>query len=194
MEAEVSRATLVTGPTAEPITIAEARKQVELSPTDTAHDDHLTALIQAAREKFEHDTDLALLTQTWSVTLEELNDDEIYLPKRPVQSITHIKYYDSLNTQQTMSTSVYSLDAAARAVRLNYLQVWPFVLNRWDAVTITYVCGYSSVAAVPQIYKQAMKLLIAHNFENRDMLLPEAMQTVPAYEMIVRAFGRATYP
>lgn len=194
MEAEVSRATLVTGPTSEPITLAEARKQCELSPTDTAHDDHLTALIQAAREKFEHDTDSAVLTQTWSVTLEDLNDDEIYLPKRPIQSITHIKYYDSLNALQTMSTSIYSLDAAARAVRLNYLQVWPFILNRWDGVTVTYVCGYTSTSAVPQIYKQAMKLLIAHNFENRDMLMSEGMQTLPAYEMIVRAFGRSTYP
>lgn len=194
MEIEVSRPTIVTPPTSEPITLAEAKKQLELSPTDTSHDDHLTALIQAVREQFEHDTDSAVLTQTLSVTYENLRDDEIYLPRRPVQSITHIKYYDSSNTLQTIESSVYSLDKPESAVRLNYLQLWPVPIDRWDAVIVTYVTGYPSVAAVPQLYKQAMKLMLAHYFENRDQLLSEAMQTVPAYEAIVRRFMRATYP
>lgn len=194
MEIEVSRPTVVTAPASEPITLAEARKQLELSPSDTAHDDHLTALIQAVREQFEHDTDSSILTQTLSVTCEDLSDDEIYLPRRPIQSITSIQYYDTANTLQTLSSSVYSLDKPNAAVRLNYLQLWPVTIDRWDAVTITYVAGYSSISAVPQIYKQAMKLLLAHYFENRDMIMSEAMQTIPAYEMIVRRFGRATYP
>lgn len=194
MEIEVSRATLVTGPATEPITLAQAKKQLELSPSDTAHDDHLSLLIQTAREQWELDTDSVCLTQTWSVTVEGFCDDEIYLPKRPVQSITSITYYDVGNSQQTLSTSVYSLDAACRAVRLKYMQIWPPVAYRWDAATITYVCGYTSTSLVPAAAKQAMLLLVGHYFENRDMVMGEALQTMPTYEALVRRFMRSSYP
>lgn len=189
----VSRPTIVTQPVSEPITLTEALKQLELSPSDTAHSDHVAALIQAAREQFEHDTDSCILTQTLSVTLAGFCGD-IQLPKRPIQSITSIAYYDSTNTTQTLSTSVYSLDAQRQLVRLKYLQTWPDTLDRWDAVTVTYVAGYASVASVPALYKQAMKLLIGHYFENRDQIMSEAMQTMPAYEALVRRFVRSSYP
>ena len=191
---QVSRATLVTGPTSEPVTLLEAKKQCELSPSDTAHDDHLTLLIAAAREQWEHDTDSACLTQTWSVTADCFSDDEIYLPKRPIASITHLKYYDSNNTQQTLATTYYSLDPACRAVRLKYLQTWPVTLVRWDAVTITYVAGYASAALVPSIHKQAMRLLIGKYFENRDLLSNDLIYTDRAYEALVHRFMRSNYP
>jgi len=44
---------LVTGPTAEPLTLAEAKKQVEISSTDTAHDNQLQMLIEDARQQWE---------------------------------------------------------------------------------------------------------------------------------------------
>jgi len=190
----VSRPTVVTGPTIEPLTRAQAAKQCELSPTDTSHDDHLNELIQAAREQWEKDTDSTCLTQTLSVTVGFPNDDEIDLPSRPIQSITSITYYDSTNTQQTLLSSIYGLDAPSRSVRLKYLQFWPSTLSRWDAMTITYVAGYSSAAAVPAYHKQAMKLLVGHNFLNRDMLLSDNMQTWRAYENLVARTLRPTYP
>lgn len=190
----VSRPTLVTPPASEPITLAEARKQLELSQSDTAHDDHLTLLIQAAREQWEHDTDSCCFTQTWRVTLPYFCDDEISLPKRPIQSITSITYYDASNASQTLSTSIYALDSAARKVRLNSLQNWPTTYDRFDAVTVTFVCGYTTVGSVPAIHKQAMKLLIGHYFENRDMIMSEALQSMPAYEALVARFMRSSYP
>lgn len=193
MSIEVSRATLVTGPTLEPVTLAEARKQLELSPSDTAHDDHLTLLIQAAREQWEHDTDSCCLTQTWRVNLAGFCGYEIELPKRPVQSVI-VTYYDASNVSQTLSTSIYSLDTASRRIVLTSLQSWPVTYERWDAVTVTYVAGYTSAANVPAIHKQAMRLLISHYFENRDMLMGAALQSMPAYEALVSRFLRSTYP
>lgn len=192
-EIQVSRPTLVTGPASEPITLAEARKQCELG-NSTAHDDHLLLLIQAAREQWEHDTDAACITQTWSVTTEDLCDDEIYLPKRPLQSVTHVKYYDETETLQTLSTSVYDVDVADRAVRLGYMQNWPLTIDTWNAVTVTYVVGYTSATLVPAIQKQAMRLLIGYYFENRDMLTNDIVYKSAAYENLVARFMRSTYP
>jgi uncharacterized phiE125 gp8 family phage protein len=192
-ETETSRAMLVTAPVSEPITLAEAKKQLELSPTDTAHDAQLSLLIQAAREQWEADTDSACLTQTWKVTAEEFYDDEIYLPKRPVQSITHIKYYDSGDVLQTLNTSVYDLDQSCRAVRLKNLQVWPAVSDRWDAIAITYVAGYAQSYLVPAIAKQAMLLLVGYYFDaNRGD--NDRNNDQRAYEALVTKFMRSNYP
>lgn len=192
-EIQVSRPTLVTGPATEPITLAEARKQCELG-NSTAHDDQLTLLIQAAREQWEHDTDAACITQTWSIVVGAFCDDIIHLPKRPLQSVTHVKYYDETETLQTLSTSIYDVDLADRAVRLGYMQNWPLTIDNWNAATVTYVVGYTSASTVPAIHKQAMRLLIGHYFENRDMLMSDAMQSLKAYENLVARFMRSTYP
>lgn len=128
------------------------------------------------------------------MTFENADYDEIYLPKRPIASITSVKYYDTSNVQQTLATTVYGLDAASRAVRLKHLQDWPTtVLDRWDTWEITYVCGYASASLVPAISKQAMLLLVGKYFENRDMLIG-ATYTDRAYEALVAKFIRSSYP
>jgi uncharacterized phiE125 gp8 family phage protein len=194
MSATMSKPIRVTDQTSEAITLAQARKQLEIAQSDLAHDDQLTLLIQSARDQWEADTDSAVLTQTWRVYLDSFNDDEIYLPKRPVSSITTLKYYDLTNTQQTLATSYYSLDQGSRVIRLKYQQDWPGTVARWDAVEITYVCGYASAAAVPAIAKQAMLLLVGKYFENRDLLVNDVIFTDAAYESLVRKFMRSCYP
>lgn len=194
MSMTTSRATIVTPPKTEPITLTEARRQISWSQNDNTHDAALSHLIQAAREQWEHDTDSSVLTQTLRCTAEGFYGDCIELPRGPIQSITSITYYDSANVQQTLSSSIYNLNAEEREVELAYLQVWPPTVYRWDAVTVNYVAGYSSVANVPAIAKQAMMLLIGFNFTVRDMLVDFQLQTMEAYERLVRRFMRRTYP
>lgn len=190
---KTSRPTVVTGPTSEPITLAEAKRQLFLGESDTSQDAELISRIQAAREQWEHDTDSAILTQTLSVTAEHFAGREIVLPSRPVASITSVKYYDSANAQQTLSSSLYSLDAKERTIRLNWDASWPTTYTRWDAVLVTYVAGYASVATVPAIAKQAMLLAITYaQYGNRgDNDRPNDQR---AYEALVRRYMRSTYP
>jgi uncharacterized phiE125 gp8 family phage protein len=190
---EVSRPTVVTAPASEPITSAEAKRQLFIATSDTTHDDDITRTIQVAREQWEHDTDSAVYTQTLSVKLEGFGCEAIYLPSRPIQSITSIAYYDSGDDLQTLSTDVYSLDAGNRAVRLKVDQSWPATSGRWDAITITYVAGYSSVALVPAVAKQAMLLLVGYYFDaNRGD--NDRPNDLAAYEKLVKRFMRSTYP
>lgn len=181
----------VTVPTFEPVTIEQARKQVELSDTDFAHDHQLTLLIQAAREQVESDTDLVLGQKTVFVFSESF-ESSMQLQLRPVQSITSIKYYDSNNGLTTLATSFYDLDSAYRKIVLKYNQLWPAVVaGRYDAVEITYVVGYTSQALIPAIAKQACLLLIGNYFEGRDMLKESDMKT---YERLITRMARSTYP
>jgi uncharacterized phiE125 gp8 family phage protein len=181
----------VTAPTFEPVTVAQARKQVELAESDRAHDEQLELLIQAAREQLEADTDLVLGQKTVKVYDDDF-DAAMQLQLRPIQSITSVKYYDTGNSLQTLSTSYYDFDAANRKVVLKYNQTWPAViLGRYDAVEITYVCGYASQALIPALAKQACLLLVGNYFEGRDMLKESDAKT---YDRIVAKLMRSTYP
>lgn len=181
------------GPSSEPITLSEAKKQLEISESDDAHDEQLRTAIQEAREQWEADTDSITCYQTLRIKTEACID-MLVLPKKPIVSITSIKYYDTTNTQQTLSTSIYSLDTAKAQIRLKYLQVLPSALDRWDAWEIIYQSGYSQDGTlVPAIAKRAMLLLVGHYFENRDMI-GSGMADMRAYENLVLKFMRSTYP
>lgn len=110
----------------------------------------------------------ALITQTWAVDFPTFTN-RINVPLGPIQSAT-IQYYDSLNTQQTLATSVYAVlsDGLGPYVALKYNQQWPQTYTRDDAVRITWVAGYGTAAAVPAAIRAAALLLIGHWYANRE--------------------------
>lgn len=183
---------VVTGPTAEPITLSEAKKQLEIASSDASHDVQIAGLIQAAREQWEHDTDSVTTFRTLRVRIASWSDG-LSLPRSPVESITSIQYYDGANALQTLSSSIYQLHDDS--IRIAYLQVLPGTAAKWDAWSINYRAGYSvDGAKVPAIAKNAMLLLVGHYFENRDMLMSDALQSMRPYEALVRRFMRSSYP
>lgn len=186
------KAEVISGPSVEPLTLDQVKKQLEISVSDTTHDIQLASMIQEAREQWEHDTDSVTCYQTLRIKVSDFYDG-FELPKGPVQSVTSLQYYDGTNNLQTYSAANYSLHKDE--IRLGYQVTLPAWSARWDAWAITYRSGYSQDASlVPAIAKRAMLLLVANYFENRDMLMSEAMQSQKAYEMLVRRFMRSSYP
>lgn len=185
------QAELVTGPTAEPLTLAEAKKQLEISSSDSTHDVQLQGMIQEARQQWEKDTDTVCCYQTWRMRTNVMKDG-FRLRKRPIQSITSIQYYDSGNTLQTWNTSQYSL--YVDQIKLGYQVTIPAVSDRWDAWTITYRLGYSQDAtSVPAVAKRAMLLLIGYYFDaNRGD--NDRLHDMKAYEALVAKYSRSDYP
>jgi uncharacterized phiE125 gp8 family phage protein len=187
-------AEIVTRATALPLTLEEGKKHLEIATTDTAHDDHISALISDARDQWEHDTDSATTNQTWRIKTDCI-EDGYRLPKTPIVSITSITYYDVSNALQTLATSVYELDTSRQEIRLKYGQTWPGVSSRWDAYTVTYVCGYGTDGRyIPGVAKRAMLLLVGHHFENRDMLANEMIYSRKIYDDLVARYIRSSYP
>lgn len=185
---------LYTQPVTEPLSLAEVKSQLAIASSDTSHDAVLAAMIQEAREAWEHDTETVLCHQSFRLRVDSIFD-RFQLPKRPVVSITSIKYYDTNNSQQTLSSSIYQLDTATGKVMLAYQQDFPVTSVRWDAWEIIYKCGYSEDASlVPASAKRAMLLLVSYWFENRDMLISDGFQSTAPYEFLVKKFMRSTYP
>jgi uncharacterized phiE125 gp8 family phage protein len=186
------QAELVTGPVNEPLTLLEAKKQLEIASSDTAHDNQLMAAIQEVRELWEHDTDSCLCHQTWKIRTISLYD-RLALPKRPIDSITSIQYYDGNNALQTLSSALYQLHL--NEFRLAYQATLPATADRWDAWVITYKAGYSNDGTlVPAIAKRAMLLMLGYYFENRDLMVNESAYNRKAYEDLVLRYMRSSYP
>lgn len=158
---------LVTAPASEPITLAEAKAHCRVDITDD--DTLISALIVTAREYCEGYLHRKLITQAWDWTMEGFPSC-FQFPFLPVSAITSVKYYDTANVQQTLSSSYYQVDlySTPARVHLAYGYAWPSSYERSDAVVVRFSAGYANAAAVPQAIKQAMLLLIGHWYRSRE--------------------------
>lgn len=158
---------LITAPTAEPVSLAEAKLHLRV---DHADDDTLiSSLIVAARQSAEHITGRALMPQTWELALDAF-DSVICLPKPPFVSVTSVKYTDSNGVLQTLDPAAYSVDSYSEPARLIpvYGGSWPSTRSQPNAVLIRYQAGYADAAAVPQEIKSWMLLKIGALYANRE--------------------------
>lgn len=164
----------VTEPTAEPITLDEAK--LHLRVVDGSDEDTLIdSLIAAARQEAERLGWLSCCTQTWRLYLTGWPAGPVLLPRHPIQSITSVKWYDASDAQQTLSASVYALvpEAGCDAqLALASGQAWPTaeLSGRMYPVVVEYVAGWAE-NAVPAAIRQYMLLLIGAMYEQRQSVV-----------------------
>lgn len=186
------------GPTIEPVSLSEARDHVEILATDTTQDVKLTRFIKAAREQLEHDTGCVLINSTFTMSMDAFPDEEFFrISLRPISSISSITYYDGNNAQQTLATSVYTLDAPKRMVRLKYNQSWPTITAQPGGIVCTFVAGFGATQEhIPREFQQAILLQVTKWFVHRgDEGQVHGKDTYDeAYERIVKRILRSTYP
>lgn len=164
---------LVTAPTAMPVTRNEAKLHCRIDGND--EDTLIDGLIAAATDFVEKYTGSAIMTQTWRLTLDKF-EDTILLPIGPVQAVNSITYYDVNGAQQNLSATVYQVDLTndpQRIVRSPEAE-WPSVDDRVNAISVTFTSG-SAVA--PTSIKQSLLLLIGDWYRNRENTIVGAGST-----------------
>jgi uncharacterized phiE125 gp8 family phage protein len=174
---------LQTTPTAEPVTLEEAKNHLRVDIT--ADDTLIESLILVARNTCEGITNHRFITQTWDIVMDAFPGGDIILPKSlsPLVSVTHIKYTDEDSNQSTFSSGNYAVDIYSDPGRIKLTKDanWPsdqlYVIN---GVEIQVVVGYGTEDAVPQEYKQALLLLLGHWYENREQVtVGEVAREIP---------------
>lgn len=172
---------LYTGPTHEPVSLAEAKAHLRVTFSD--EDALISELITAARQRVEEETYRALITQTWDLTLDELpaGEDVLRIPRAPLQEITSITYVDTSGDSQTLDADDYVVSATRQPgiVRPAYGLIWPDVRYQPDAVTVRFVAGYGDAAEVPAPIKAAIKLIVGQYYEFREELTERPTQPIP---------------
>jgi uncharacterized phiE125 gp8 family phage protein len=191
----ISKPVRTTAPTLlqEPVTVAEARRQCRIADAIAYHDEELAALIAAAREMVENDTGIVCYTGSFTQKFTDWSGVDL-ADVRPVTSITSIAYLDGDGTSQTLSTDVYQLETASvkQFVRLKYGQNWPTTRGDTNGITVTYVAGYATVAAVPQMVKLAVPLKLHCEWLLKNEL--DATTQEEGYVRVINRLGRRTYP
>lgn len=179
--------TLKTKPIEQPLTKEEVKLHLRV---DFDEDDSLIKiLIPAATQYAEKYMRRALITQTWTLFLDDfppgsssffidqsfetLNTEIIIIPLPPLQSITTVKYIDNDGVQQTLAASDFQFDKESDPARLapSFSKTWPITRNQLNAVEIEFITGYGLAVSVPEPIKQGLFLIIGHWYENREQVV-----------------------
>ena len=185
----------VTNPEIEPVSLTEMKLHLGEFDDITTRDDEVSNVIAAAREWAEDFTGRALIDQTWRISFGEVSavesvavptcacgpsearGTEILLRKSPVLSVISFKSVDADGAETDVDAANYELREAGGK--------WPRVVAKNGAAwrpgiyRIVFRAGYADrdvspqegAEAVPNRFKQAMKLWIEANYDReKDMM------------------------
>lgn len=189
--------TVITEPTAEPVSIQDVKDHLNLLNSD--HDAYLDTLIGAARRQCETMTHQVAMTTTFERSFPCLPSSGELVLDAPVQSVTSVKYYDSDGALQTLAGTewVARTDSMPGVVLRAYEKTWPVVRTSGIArpVIVLYVAGYASRALVPDEFKQAMLLLIGHWWMVRESVAQVSFAEVPmSAKSLLSSVWHGDYP
>lgn len=180
-------------PAIEPVTIRELKAWLRITSDD--EDEWLAQLIRDAVSEIEETSGLALISQSWQLTLDrwptrtrepwwdgvrqgsiaDLHGAEyasdVELPKWPLQSITSCTVYDeeSTSTAVTVATT-FDVDTQSYPGRMTLQSgaTWPVALRANNAIEVVYVAGYGATAEdVPDGLRRAVRMMAAFAYTNR---------------------------
>lgn len=176
---------LITAATTEPIDVSELKGHSRI-PVDE-DDTLILSYIKAARGLLEAITKRKFITQTWEYYRNGFPYDDpcFALPFPPITSLTFLKYLDTSGNTITMGSGTdYITDLISEPARISV----PYTVGAWpltqygvpNTVWARFVCGFGGASAVPEEIKQAIRMLAAHYYENREAFVRgAAMNEVP---------------
>ena len=179
---------LITAPSSEPVTRDEVKLDARVDGFDL--DATIDLLITAARRKAETLTGRAIMPQTWDLYLDDWPTDGIKIGMMPLQSITHIKYDDNNGDEQTVDSSVYSLDANKIPgwVYLNDGESWPTGLRGGrNKIRVRFVAGYADAESVPAELKYWIRVQAAAAVQAQSAQV-DASVSMPFIDQLLEQF------
>jgi uncharacterized phiE125 gp8 family phage protein len=176
-------------PAAEPLSLAETKTHLRVDDDITDQDDLIAGLIGGAREWCENYTRRSFVRRTLQLRMDAF-PCEFRLPYGPVSSVQSVEYIDSGGATAILAADQYQVDTQSAPARIVpvFGVVWPTVKHgAVNGVVVNYVAGYAPgdgsptnhAANVPKSIKAAMLLLIAHLYENRELVDARQMHEVP---------------
>ena len=162
---------LLTGPAVEPVTLGQAKQFIRVEHDDD--DDIIAALIAGSRIHVETQTRRALITQSWRLVRDvwpELGCVPV-LPV-PLRTLDAARVYKSDGSTLAIDLAAFTVDKAAAPARLAFMRgALPVPGRAVAGIEIDVTCGYGAAPEnVPAPLRQAIRLLVAHWYENRGLV------------------------
>lgn len=160
-------AILVSAPQEEPVTRDDAKAHARID--GTSEDGTIDALIAAARTDVESRTGRALMLQGWRIVRDCIPAGGIVrLAPSPVVSVDAVTVYGNDGAPNTVSTDEYQVDTISTPARMRFNTGAAWSARAMNGLEVDITCGYASASAVPAPLKQAVLMLVAYWFEQRE--------------------------
>lgn len=186
-------------PAEEPVTLEMLKAHLRLS--GSAEDADLSLQLAAARQHCEAFTGLCFVDRAVSLFMDvwpqqgsddwwdgvreapvQSACDTLALPVRPVQEIEGIYVYGANGEASAINAGAYEADTAGGRIRLTGAA--PQGGRALNGIEIRLVAGHGAAAAVPAIFKQAVRQLAAHLYANRGDAPEQAMRRSGAIDLL----------
>lgn len=198
---------LITGPTMLPVAVETARRYLRALEDEL---DLVDLSVRAAVESVEDYTGRCLVTRTFCQQLDRWPSTAqtdcnanlirstlpavryIALERTPLLAITTLKYYpEDLTAQATINSANYSANVSVAPGRLSLLDSYslPSLATRFDAVELTYTCGYGTAEVdMPQMLLIAILQLARHCYDNPSAVADGRLTEMPlSFKRMLRA-------
>jgi uncharacterized phiE125 gp8 family phage protein len=172
---------LLSGPATEPIALAEAKAFLRVAHDDD--DDLIATLVAAARAHVENATRRALIAQTWRLVADAWPvDGRMLVTPVPLQEVTAARVHDGAGSTIAIDPEAFVIAAASAPAILSFAP-WALPAPGRDiaGIEVDFIAGYGAEAMdVPEPLRQAVRLLVAHAYENRGDGGDSASSALPA--------------
>lgn len=187
-----------------PVSLQELKHYLRVTSSDD--DENIHELLQASIDFAESQTGRSFISKTSTIYVPRFpterralsrtpcDDDGFEIRQTPVRAVARIRYYDSDNAIQTLSTDVYNVvnrSDGSTLVELAVGQSWPATADRGDAVEILLVSGYGrSDTDVPPMAKRLIKMVARQWYDNPDGAFP----MTPTIDAMIADLKTGYYP
>jgi len=181
----------ISGPAVEPITLEVMKAYLRVDDDDGTQDELITGLVKAARLMVAAASRRILIEQHWRVVLDRFPaGGTILLPLSPLIAVDGIKVTDASGTASDVPASAFDTDNLSDPPRIAVADI-PEPGKPRNGISIELRAGYGAAPeAVPATLKLAIRILVAHWFENRgdvvgeQILPPEALALVAPFQRV----------
>ncbi len=171
-------------PSPEPLTYPEAASHLRVDSTDDMEE--IESLICVAREyvdgatgRVSGQTSIKLIADSWESLKIDANGVFPIL-RTPLVLVASIKYYaPDASSLTTMDAADYRVIADSEPGMIQIIDDAPEVDTRPDAIQIEFTAGKATSCSVPPTHKHAIKMMVAHLYENRTPSAPVNMTEIP---------------
>lgn len=160
---------LLTAPAIEPLSLAETKAFLRVEHSDD--DAVIAALIAGSRIHVESRTRRALITQSWCLAADGWPlDGRLQVLPAPLRALTAARVFDFEGVAHDVDVQAFVLDKGA-----SLLAFAPWALPAPGRVAagieLDVTVGYGDAAVdVPEALRQAIRLLVAHWYDNRGLI------------------------
>lgn len=170
-------------PAVTPVSLADAKAHLRVDGSD--EDALIASLIETATAHIEREYGLALITQGLTVIRDDWPETWLVeLPVSPIQSIDSVTTYEADGGGFAFDSGHWFADLASQPPRivLHGTAPWPRPGRRANGIEIAVTAGYGDAPDdVPTPIRQAVLLLVAHWFEQREpVAIGFGAQDIPA--------------